>query len=134
MRDPASYVDQQSYSNYLDVSDFEGKDHRVQRSPRRKHTKEDHRQDAEHQVHTFQKNKLNSDRSIRDRNHDKQLPPKYLEIKPYLDDILSDQITENKEVQRGLEQLKVLNERLLSDLGSSGHERQETHAKGSYWE
>ena len=64
----------------------------------------------------------------------RNLPPKYFDIKPYLDNILSDQITENKEVQRNLKDLKSLNERLLTDLGGSGAERQDPVVKGSYWD
>lgn len=64
----------------------------------------------------------------------RNLPPKYFEIKPYLDNILSDQMTENKEVQRNLKDLKSLNERLLADLDGSKADKYDPPVKGSYWD
>jgi hypothetical protein len=67
--------------------------------------------DTYYNSHHFDNNK---ERNInRKDNLSSSLPPKYFEIKPYLDNILSDQISDNKEVQRNLKDLKNLNERLL---------------------
>lgn len=64
----------------------------------------------------------------------RNLPPKYFEIQPYLDNILNDQLSENREVQRNLRDLRSINERLISDLGDNRYSRQEEPVREGLWE
>lgn len=84
-------------------------------SSKHTHSKRHVRPDTEYNLHTFKKTQPN-----RHKREFRNLPPKYFEIQPYLDNILSDEITGNKEVQRTLKDLRSLNEQMLSELHQGG--------------
>lgn len=114
--------------NYHDHHDEEDYNHYS--PPDRNRRREDYRPtETDYNLHTFKKTQPS-----RNKKDLRNLPPKYFEIQPYLDNILSDEISENKEVQRTLKDLRSLNEQMLSELHGGGNERQEPAVRGNYWD
>ena len=97
------------YNNHYEEEDYN------HYTPSRNNRREQYRPNQDHNLHTFKKTQNRNHRDLRN------LPPKYLEIQPYLDNILADEISDNKEVQRTLKDLRNLNEQMLSELHSGGN-------------
>jgi hypothetical protein len=107
-------MDHSNYSGYRDYrpqseinNTYEDDKDYYRYSPKATNNKYNNRPDTDYNSHNFEKNRERN--RHRKDNLSSNLPPKYFEIKPYLDNILSDQISDNKEVQRNLKDLKNLN-------------------------